>query len=69
MKHCVVDEFMTKGFLFLDKLMLSMLCYLRSDLLDCDPAEMACKLGASYIKSCEIPWADVINLTQAFELN
>lgn len=52
MKHCVVDEFMTKGFLFLDKLMLSMLCYLRSDLLSCDRAEMACKLGPSYIKSC-----------------
>lgn len=35
-QHCVVDEFMAKGFLFLDKLMLSMLCYLKPDFFDCD---------------------------------
>jgi hypothetical protein len=43
---------MAKGFLFLDKLMLSMLCYMKMDFMECDPADMACKLGASYIRSC-----------------
>ena len=46
-----------------------MLAYMKNDLLDTDTAEIAYKLGASYIRSCEFPWDEIINLTQTFELN
>lgn len=60
---------MAKGFLFLDKLMLSMLCWMKGELLAGESGEVACKLGASHIRACELPWDEVINMTQTLELN
>lgn len=57
---------MAKGFLFLDKLMLSMLSYLRLELMEAEAGEIAYKIGASYLRGREIPWDEVINLTQTF---
>lgn len=43
---------MTKGYLFLEKLAISMLCYLKDELLGCEVGEATYKLGSSFIRGC-----------------
>lgn len=43
---------MTKGYIFLDKLAISLLCYLKDELTGCETGEVTYRLGASFIRNC-----------------
>lgn len=60
---------MSKGYSFLDKFMISMLCYLKKNLLDAQIGEMLYRLGASYIKTMGVDWGQVIDMTQVIYIN
>lgn len=60
---------MTKGDIFLDKLTISLLCYLKDELLGCETGEVTYRLGASFIRSCEVNWMDVVDMTRVIQIN
>jgi hypothetical protein len=55
-----------QGILFLHKLFLSLLLYLKEDLL-VSGEETLVKLGSTYLKNISIPWDKIISVTVHFK--
>lgn len=64
-QHIVIDQYFMQGVNFLHKLFLSLLLYMKDDLL-VSGEETQVKLGSTYMKALQVPWGKVIEVTQNF---
>lgn len=60
---------MSRGLHFLHQLLLTLLCFLKEQLLLTPPDDIMLVLSISSLKEMDIPWEEVINLTQGVSIN
>lgn len=65
-QHIIIDQYFMTGVTFLHRLFLSLLLYLKNELL-ASGEETLVKLGNTHLKTLQIPWDQIIDVTQHFK--
>jgi hypothetical protein len=64
-QHIIIDQYFFQGVNFLHKLFLSLLMFMKNDLL-VSGDETLIKMGSTHLKTLQIPWDQVIDASQYF---